>query len=500
MALAAPGLVVDTAASPVEATTEALTLIGPEPTPLRARLLSLHAEATLDRQRYEEASRWAGEALELGQQLGLQQVLADATTTLARLEQRVGDPVSSRRALAKIVAEARASGHVAEELRALYTLGSLRFEAGELSEAATHYSEASAAALRAGRRWAPYGFDARLMESLVAHMQGRWDHALELADVAGQQPPAQAEAVLAAVRLLIAAGRGDQSALALMPDLHPCWERDAFVVIASTMAAIDLYGDAGDLDRALAAHDEGVERARLVLDGRRFLGRIRMSALMLGQLSAAVPRTPAGEHAALVKTAQRLVDDARAAQESAGRQGRRVGPEAQTWAHRLDAELLRLRWLTGLEAPAEEDLVAAWQQAIDAFAALGHRFELARSQARLAAVLRAAGQVPQARKLVDAATATATQLRAQPLLVELRALGAQPLAAAVAGRPATLTAREQEVLELVALGRSNSEIARQLFISAKTVSVHVSNILAKLGAAGRTEAASLARQRGLLGD
>jgi DNA-binding NarL/FixJ family response regulator len=63
-----------------------------------------------------------------------------------------------------------------------------------------------------------------------------------------------------------------------------------------------------------------------------------------------------------------------------------------------------------------------------------------------------------------------------------------------------LTARETEILALVAQGRSNSEIARQLFISAKTVSVHVSNILAKLGASGRTEAAAIARRRGILRD
>ncbi|WP_277500945.1 response regulator transcription factor, partial [Nocardioides sp. ChNu-99] len=61
-----------------------------------------------------------------------------------------------------------------------------------------------------------------------------------------------------------------------------------------------------------------------------------------------------------------------------------------------------------------------------------------------------------------------------------------------------LTSREREILGLVAQGRSNGEIARQLFISVKTVSVHVSNILAKLGASGRTEAAALARRKGLL--
>ena len=53
------------------------------------------------------------------------------------------------------------------------------------------------------------------------------------------------------------------------------------------------------------------------------------------------------------------------------------------------------------------------------------------------------------------------------------------------------------MLDLIAAGRSNSEIGQQLFISRKTASVHVSNILAKLGAATRTEAVALARRRGL---
>jgi DNA-binding NarL/FixJ family response regulator len=57
-----------------------------------------------------------------------------------------------------------------------------------------------------------------------------------------------------------------------------------------------------------------------------------------------------------------------------------------------------------------------------------------------------------------------------------------------------LTAREFEVLRLVADGRSNREIASELFISAKTASVHVSNILAKLSVTSRGEAAATAHR------
>ena len=59
-----------------------------------------------------------------------------------------------------------------------------------------------------------------------------------------------------------------------------------------------------------------------------------------------------------------------------------------------------------------------------------------------------------------------------------------------------LTEREREVLLLLAAGRSNPEIAKALFISAKTASVHVSNILAKLGVSGRVEAAAVAHRLG----
>jgi len=126
-------------------------------------------------------------------------------------------------------------------------------------------------------------------------------------------------------------------------------------------------------------------------------------------------------------------------------------------------------------------------------------FETARSKARLAAALHAAGETAEARRLVADVRPVAQRLGAAPLVAELRRVAGSGRAREAAV-PATsdLTAREREILELVAQGRSNGEIGRQLFISTKTVSVHVSNILAKLGAAGRTEAAAIARRNGLL--
>ena len=64
--------------------------------------------------------------------------------------------------------------------------------------------------------------------------------------------------------------------------------------------------------------------------------------------------------------------------------------------------------------------------------------------------------------------------------------------------PDALTARQKEVLKLIATGLLNKEIADRLYISERTVKFHVSEILAKLGAGNRTEAVAIAIQRGLI--
>jgi DNA-binding NarL/FixJ family response regulator len=64
----------------------------------------------------------------------------------------------------------------------------------------------------------------------------------------------------------------------------------------------------------------------------------------------------------------------------------------------------------------------------------------------------------------------------------------------------TLTEREREVLALVAAGWSNPRVGEHLFISSKTVSVHLSNAMRKLGVASRTQAALIAQRAGLIPD
>ena len=107
---------------------------------------------------------------------------------------------------------------------------------------------------------------------------------------------------------------------------------------------------------------------------------------------------------------------------------------------------------------------------------------------------------------LQSARATADRLRAAPLLHEIDDLarraridleGSAGAADEIAERLG-LTARELDVLHLLADGRTNAQIGAALFISPKTASVHVSNILRKVGATNPAEAGSIAYQHGLV--
>jgi DNA-binding CsgD family transcriptional regulator len=168
---------------------------------------------------------------------------------------------------------------------------------------------------------------------------------------------------------------------------------------------------------------------------------------------------------------------------------RDVWPTREMWAAFVAAEV-------GGPSGAGDD-VELWRRAIDAAAVpaatallrLQLHYGLARAQVRAGDRGGAAETLTQLRR--DAA-----RLGAELLVAWCDTLSADagliPSADTDSQRSDTeLTAREQQVLELVAEGLSNGQIAERLYISRKTVSVHVSAILRKLGAGSRTEAARL---------
>ncbi|MFC8423013.1 AAA family ATPase [Streptomyces sp. NPDC057236] len=168
----------------------------------------------------------------------------------------------------------------------------------------------------------------------------------------------------------------------------------------------------------------------------------------------------------------------------------------------LRAELLRAE---GRTAPD------AWSAAVAAVEPLERPYDLARVRFRLAEALLATGagddERARATELLRLVTAVAEHLGAAPLarsaaLLAQRTRLALPAATREPAPAATadalgLTSRERDVLRLVAAGHTNRRIAEALFISPKTASVHVSNILAKLGVSGRGEAAAVAHRLGL---
>jgi hypothetical protein len=179
---------------------------------------------------------------------------------------------------------------------------------------------------------------------------------------------------------------------------------------------------------------------------------------VIGQLAAQAPRSSAADRELLAKRSEEMLHTALDTFDTHQRKGRTMGPEGVAWRQRAIAENARVHWLAGVEVPAEDELVGHWVEAVAAFEAMGHVFEIARSQARLAAVLSTAGRSAEARPYVDAARATATDLGAQPLIRELRlatsggARQHEPSAART-----DLTPREHQILALVAEGRSNGD-------------------------------------------
>jgi DNA-binding CsgD family transcriptional regulator/tetratricopeptide (TPR) repeat protein len=435
---------------------------------------------------------------------------ADALVSLAVCAEYGGDPERARQLLGEAKSLARPSGNLAVELRAYYSLGISLLDEGRLAEAGAEFAAGEERAASTGTTWSAYGLNLRVAHVIARFMRGEWDAAEAAAEIAGESVSAVVATRLAAAGLLTAVGRGRfgpvQRRLAELRDSTPVDEQ-----------VILLMGQAG-AEAALwqGRPDEAARRAREAIAGLAIgsyteltphLGRI-----MLGALGAAahVEMAAAGlqpvEEA--TEAAREMVRIAEQAAERGLPRAGTLGPEGTAWLRRARAELTRL---TGPPDPA------AWREVADAFgyetggsgpcsgpAPVGYRQAYALLR-HAEAVLASGGARPQVEPDLRAAYATAITFGAAPLADALRRLAeragvqlaAEPPGPVQAG-PDPLTPRERSVLALVAEGGTNRQVGAELFISEKTVSVHLSRVMAKLGASSRTEAVSIAYARGLL--
>lgn len=171
----------------------------------------------------------------------------------------------------------------------------------------------------------------------------------------------------------------------------------------------------------------------------------------------------------------------------------RYGGLGVAWHAEVTAQLARFR--------GERD-PSVWRSVVEAWEAIDHVHDAEVARLCLAEAELAAGDRDAARRSAGEVLAAAKRLGAGPLAASAEEfLRLARLTTTVRGAEAAagvLTARETEVLALLAEGRTNEQIAGELFMSPKTASVHVSRIIAKLGAANRTEAAAVARRANLL--
>jgi DNA-binding CsgD family transcriptional regulator len=460
------------------------------PTPLRAEVTAAMARTLQITRDYDGARRWGEEALEVARAAGSDADEARALIILTFLELRFGDEATARALLRDADVRAAAAGNRALELVARHGLGLFELDLGNLEAACAALDQAVELAERAGLIWSGYGIDSRVLRCIAHYTVGSWDQAERMAGAADERRPA-----VSAAALYVEVGRGLPAAAERLARLVPYREVDPYVAYLAGGCEADLARWRGDLERSselaratVATQEEG--------GAPWVLSAIWPAALGLAAEADLAERARAGGDQAAAKEHQEvgrdLLERAREALRRARELGRQVGPEALAWLARAEAEWARA------EGRSDPD---RWSAAADAFG-YGYLYEEARCRWRLAEALLTEGDRERAAVQALAAHELAERLGAAPLLAAVEALGRRgrlDLGAQAPPGPEGpgLTPRELEVLRLVAAGRSNGQIAEALFISRKTASVHVSNILAKLGARTRTEAAAAAHRLGL---
>jgi DNA-binding CsgD family transcriptional regulator len=430
--------------------------------------------------RFEAAAEHAQYAVEAARRANLPQVEANAGITLGYARAHLGDREAGVVAVRAAIELALARHEVVIALRGYINLSDLLEALGRSAESVQAAEAGLALAQRFGlRRTLGTYLLGNLAESLL-HL-GEWDRTEALLDAAlAASPEGVFEASAQIIRAELALLSGDMERCAAALDRTRALFVDLDDQFAQPLAGLDAerHRAAGDYERARA-----IAAPWLGADGE-LLSLRYVWPLLWTAIRSEVERVGAGVGAGAVDPV--LV-------ELAGSLAAHTVPAAAYQALSA-AELQRL------------DGTADWASAVAEWRQLQWPWPLAYTLMRQAEQRLAAGSRAEGRAALEEAFAVATRLGARPLLAEIEQLanrsrlelGADPAAGdGDALARLGLTTREREVLLLLASGRSNPEIARDLFISPKTASVHVSNILAKLGVTSRVQAAGLVHRLGL---
>jgi DNA-binding CsgD family transcriptional regulator len=481
----------------VEATEQAMVVLETEPpSRLQARVLAALATWRMLLGELDAAQPLAVRAVAVAQQAGAGAEQAHGLATLGIITAQQGDLDGGLADLRSAFTLAVRAGSVEDTIRAAANRVYLLYRAGRLAEAveAGHAGRSAvgslgappaittgignnvAAALVASGRWAEAD---RLLAELLAESTMNWTRYLQL------------------LQLELAVGRGDDERAAglaatlrkspddprLVGPMHACLAEQALDAEDLAVAAAEVVGGLAALSGAAFVDKE----LRLLAAGARLAADLALLP------SSARPRDiPDGwEHlAATFAASARLI----VADHADGQ------PDLTAFGALVEAEDARR---------LGNDSRATWRAVAEAWHGAGWPYREAYARLREAAAALKAGRRAQAVRALAACQALARELQATPLLARADDLARRARLAPSAAKQARsadpgsrfdLTDREMEILGCLVKGDSNRQIARALFISDRTVAVHVSRILDKLGVRNRTEAATVGARLGLVAE
>ncbi len=478
---------------------QAVELVPPEPPSVAgAQALAQLARQMMRLDRFERGAEVARRALDAARAVGATEVELDVQITLGH-PQAYGGDIEGGLALMREAAErARLEGRANTATRGWVNVADLLLMFGRYDEAVDAVDQGMELAERAGLARS-LGAMMRSNKAEALMRSGRWEEALAVAAPGAEMGTFAGSLLLIRAELSVLAGRrADAEA-----DFREARKQLRTAIAAQW--ALPLATVEAELARSrgeLVIAREVIER-ELGRSADEAEPRYKWPVMSLG----------ARIEADLGQTAR---DEGRDAPEDAINRGAALLSAAEALPTPSPADRGHLQLVRAEYARLRGDReIEAWAEAVEACRAMNEPYPLAYALYRQAEALSAAGEHAAASAAAHESLMLARGLGAAPLTEDAQALVRRArLRPGETPSPATaeqsvqsgpdvldlfgLTAREREVLALVADGRSNTEIAQELFISRKTASVHVSNIISKLGVTSRVQAAAIVHRSGLI--